>query len=151
MRFIKSPIEVVVNNEKHFVVKVNNDPNLQKLLNKMKAEIIVGKEFSIDYKNLSDVISKLKEDEIIVMTRQIGQAFLLVVRDTLKNPFMVGLYTIFVLASSFHALNGLWTFLISWGLILSYKSQQISLRICFWVMLFILSLGLISIWGSFFY
>jgi succinate dehydrogenase / fumarate reductase cytochrome b subunit len=64
---------------------------------------------------------------------------------------MVGLYTIFVLASSFHALNGLWTFLISWGLILSYKSQQISLRICFWVMLFILSLGLISIWGSFFY
>lgn len=54
-------------------------------------------------------------------------------------------YLIGVLAASFHFSNGIWAFLISWGITVGEKAQRLSSRICFGVfivisLLFILSL-----------
>ena len=74
---------------------------------------------------------------------------LLMVRDTFKSPLMACLYTIFVLAAAFHALNGVWTALITWGAILSYRSQ-VALRPLIWIgMALLVFLGMAAIWGSY--
>ena len=64
------------------------------------------------------------------MAKDFGTASVLAVRDTFKDPLYVGLYTIFVLAACFHGFNGLWTFCITWGVVLKVAAQQ---RILRWV------------------
>ncbi|HLR67138.1 succinate dehydrogenase cytochrome b558 subunit [Virgibacillus alimentarius] len=44
----------------------------------------------------------------------------------LTNPFMFWFYTIGVLSTTFHFANGLWSFLVSWGIIQSPRSQKIT-------------------------
>jgi len=61
------------------------------------------------------------------------------------NNFYLVAYVIGVLAASFHFANGLWAFLISWGITVGEKAQRLSSRICLVVfvvisLLFILSL-----------
>ena len=93
---------------------------------------------------------RLKDTQVIAISPVPGTAFLLMVRDTFKSPLMAVLYTIFLLAAAFHAFNGFWTFLITWGVILSYRSQKAMLPVS-WVGAIILSvLGLAAIWCSYF-
>jgi succinate dehydrogenase / fumarate reductase cytochrome b subunit len=87
--------------------------------------------------------------EVIAATESFGTATLLSVRDTFKSPLYVILYTLFVLAASFHAFNGLWTFMISWGLIFRQAAQKSMVRFCIAVMAVIAMLGLAAIWGTF--
>ena len=87
--------------------------------------------------------------EVIAATESFGTATLLSVRDTFKSPLYVILYTLFVLAASFHAFNGLWTFMISWGLIFRQAAQKSVVRFCIAVMAVIAMLGLAAIWGTF--
>ncbi len=150
MRFIRYPTKIVLNDETYFLVKIQNDENLYKIIKKMDVTVISNKE-NITNQKLAISIKKfkLKDNQIVAMTKQSGQTFLLSIRDVLKNPLMVGIYSIFILATTFHAINGLWTFLLTWGFIISNRSQKISLNICFWIMLFILTLGFISVWSNF--
>ena len=91
----------------------------------------------------------LKQNQVVAVSKTPGTAFLLMVRETFKSPLMAALYTIFVLAAVFHACNGFWTFLITWGLILSYRSQKAMLPLSL-AMMFVLSfLGLAAIWCSY--
>ncbi|MCD5323774.1 MULTISPECIES: succinate dehydrogenase cytochrome b558 subunit [Pontibacillus] len=46
--------------------------------------------------------------------------------DILSNPFMVAFYIIGVVSTTFHFANGLWSFLVSWGITMSPRSQRIS-------------------------
>jgi len=153
MRFIDSPKKVDIAGEKHYLVKITNDKNVDHLIEKMNGQIFYKNQKNIKDANLSTALAKfkLKDKHVVAMTPQSGQAFLLSLRNTLKNPFMVGIYSIFVLATSFHALNGLWTFLISWGLIISNRSQKISLSVCLWLMLVLIGFGLIAVWSSYLY
>jgi succinate dehydrogenase / fumarate reductase cytochrome b subunit len=64
---------------------------------------------------------------------------------------MVIFYSLFVVAASFHAINGLYTFFISWGFIISIKKQNVTLRICLFMLALVILLGLISAWGSYLY
>jgi len=64
---------------------------------------------------------------------------------------MAILYTIFLLAAAFHAFNGLWTFLITWGFILSYRSQRAMLPVSYFGMILLSLLGLAAIWGSYWF
>lgn len=89
------------------------------------------------------------DEEIVAVSNDIATAMLLHVRDTFKSVWYCFLYTIFVLAAAFHAGNGLWTFLISWGVILSYRSQKKMVNYSLAFMVFLLFLGLASIWGSY--
>ena len=91
----------------------------------------------------------LKPDESVLMSKNIGTAFLMNVRDTFKSPLMLILYSFFVLAAVFHASNGIWTFAVTWGLCLSERGQRIVEKISFAFMVLLAFLGLIAIWGTY--
>jgi succinate dehydrogenase / fumarate reductase, cytochrome b subunit len=46
--------------------------------------------------------------------------------EILSSPFMFGFYLIGVISTIFHFANGLWSFLVSWGITVSPRSQVIS-------------------------
>lgn len=91
----------------------------------------------------------LNEDQVVAETTSFGTASLLNVRDTFKSPIYVGLYTIFVLAACFHAFNGFWTFLITWGLILKRSAQKSMVVFSIVLMSILIFLGLAAVWGTF--
>lgn len=92
---------------------------------------------------------RLKDNEVVIVSSNPGTAFLLMVRDTFKSPVMAVLYTIFLLAAAFHAFNGFWTFLITWGMILSYRSQRAMIPIGVLGIVMLSILGVAAIWGSY--
>ena len=92
---------------------------------------------------------QMKDNQVIAVSSMPGTAFLLMVRDTFKSPVMAVLYTIFLLAAAFHAGNGFWTFLITWGAILSYRSQKAMIPVSVFAMLFLSVLGLAAIWCTY--
>ena len=87
--------------------------------------------------------------EVVAVSSDFGTASLLNVRETFKSPIYVGLYTIFVLAACFHGFNGMWTFLITWGLVLKMSAQRTWVGITTALMLLVIFLGLASIWGTY--
>ncbi|MBS3905235.1 MAG: succinate dehydrogenase [Simkania sp.] len=88
-------------------------------------------------------------DEMVAVSDSFGKATLLTVRDAFKNPVYVALYTVFVLTACFHAFNGFWTFLITWGVILNMTSQKRMGRFAIGLMAFVACMGLIAIWGTY--
>jgi succinate dehydrogenase / fumarate reductase cytochrome b subunit len=90
-----------------------------------------------------------KEGEVVAVTTNFGNIMLLNVREAFKSITKCILYTIFVLAACFHAFNGLWTFLITWGLILNLRAQSRMVSVCYALMLLVSFLGLMSIWGTY--
>jgi succinate dehydrogenase / fumarate reductase cytochrome b subunit len=92
----------------------------------------------------------LKPTEVIAVSRSFGSATLLSVRDTFKSPLMISLYTIFVIAACFHAFNGLWTAMISWGITLTSRSQQVMRWIAVSFTVSIALLGLAAVWLTYF-
>ena len=101
---------------------------------------------TVDTQHL-DVQLETRNGEHVAKTKDFGTAELIVVRETFKSPFMMGLYTLLVLAACFHGFNGLWTFCLSWGVIVSERAQKITLRICYGLMFLITLCGLIAIYG----
>lgn len=47
-------------------------------------------------------------------------------QNILDNPFMLAFYVVGVLSAVFHFSNGLWSFLVSWGIIVTPRSQHIT-------------------------
>lgn len=92
---------------------------------------------------------RLKGDQVIAVSPDPGTGLLLMVRNAFKNPLLAALYTLFVLAAAYHAFNGFWTFLITWGVILSYRSQRAMIPVSVLGMGFLTFLGLAAIWGSY--
>lgn len=91
----------------------------------------------------------LQKGEVVAIAPDFGTAELMLVRDTFKSPLMLFLYSIFVLAATYHAFNGLWTFNITWGLTLTARSQKYMRYLSLLLMFTIGFLGLIAIWGSY--
>lgn len=127
MRFVEIPKKV----GHAYVVAVSDDPGLYTLAARLNIQL---------EKNGNKVIVKAPDP---------GKAMLLMVRDTFKSPLVSILYTIFLLAASFHAFNGLWTALITWGAMLSYRSQKAMLPFCWAGVGLLTFLGLAAIWGSY--
>lgn len=92
----------------------------------------------------------LGSGEVMAVSKSFGALELLSVRMTFQSVILSILYTIFVLAAVFHGFNGLWTFMITWGLILSRKSHSSAKLFCIGLMFLVSFLGLMSIWGTFF-
>lgn len=131
MRFVDMPKKVHVEGEIRYVVKLSDDPGLVTLAERINVDLV-------------------KEgDLVIAKARTPGKAMLLMVRDTFKSPLMCGLYSIFVLAAAFHAFNGFWTSLITWGAMLSARSQKAVLPICWLGVGLLAFLGLAAVWGSY--
>jgi len=112
------------------------------------------------YKTLNEVMEEedwveaaekkpLKQGEVLAVAPSAGAAFFLIVRQAFKNPLMVILYSIFVVAAAYHAFNGLWTFMISWGITLTRRSQKTMRAITTTLMAAVMFFGLISAWGTY--
>jgi succinate dehydrogenase / fumarate reductase cytochrome b subunit len=132
MRFLDYPHEIHSDQDTVYQVTVTPDPGLHTIA-----------------KRLDVSLQKLSDTQITAYAPSPGVAMLLTVRDTFKSPLMMALYSIFVLAAAFHAGNGLWTFCITWGLILSYRSQKALIPASVVFTALLAFLGLAAIWGSF--
>lgn len=113
-------------------------------------ELISVQQLNDDYqwkKTLEKQI--LSSDQILAIAPSFGLAELLLVRDTFKSPLMIFLYTVLVVAASFHAFNGLWTAMITWGVTLTVKAQNRMRQFAIGLMTLITFLGLSAIWGTY--
>ena len=135
MRFVEQPKKIYVNGQERWVSKISYDEGLTTLAPRLGVEI-------------SNPAS-LKVGDVLATAPTMGTAMLLVVRDTFKSPLVSLLYTLFVLASAFHAFNGFWTFLITWGAILSFRSQKAMIPVSVMGIGLLSFLGLAAIWGSY--
>lgn len=131
MRFVEYPITHSAGSKKEYIVKLQYDEGLSSLSERLGFKIETSK------------------DTVVAITSSFGMAELLIVRETFKMPLMIALYTILVLAACFHGFNGLWTFMISWGVTLSERSQKGMLRVAQFLMVSIAFLGLAAIWGTY--
>ena len=170
MRFIESPLESSSGLDKSYFIRITQDEGLPlvaerlgaKLYDAALVESLKGNRTvrvqdegvlkplkprqcarkPIGLRHLEKL--PLRGDEVVAVTNNFGTAELLVVRDTFKMPSMMVLYTIFVLAATFHAFNGMWTFMISWGVTLSQKSQTLMRYLTVALMMLVTFFGLCS-------
>ena len=91
----------------------------------------------------------LNSQEVMAVSKDFGTITLLNVREAFKSPLKIGLYTVFVLAACFHGFNGLWTFCMTWGVMITAIAQRKVLRVCVALMLLLAFLGLSSVWGTY--
>jgi succinate dehydrogenase / fumarate reductase cytochrome b subunit len=139
MRFVEYPVTSGRGESKTYMVKVSMDAGLPAVADRLNVQL----------SHAAADKQPLPENQVIAVAHSFGTASLLVVRDTFKSPGIAVLYTILVLAASFHAFNGLWTFLISWGIILTARAQQLAKRATTVLMILIAFCGLIAIWGTY--
>ena len=92
---------------------------------------------------------QLDQDERLAVADNFGTAVLMEVRDAYKSVWICILYTIFVAAACFHSMNGIWTFAISWGCIITERARKITRRVCTAIMIIIAFLGFAAIWGTY--
>ena len=64
-----------------------------------------------------------------------------------SNPVYIVIYAIGSVAASFHFANGLWAFLISWGITIGPRAQRVSSNICMAIFVILSALFLLSIVG----
>lgn len=187
MRFLEKPKQVMLENKKQFLVKLNFDAGLYTLSDRLHVLLYGPKQIekmktvdaahslnqwtssqSIPYRSELNLEKKkeqnqrqdqkwvdtlrsfsLTDTQVVAISDNSGTAFLLMVRNAFKNPILAILYSLFVMSAAYHAFNGMWTALITWGAILSYRSQKVMVNVAIACMLVIGGLGLIAIWGSY--
>ena len=147
MRFIKYPKKIYINGQEKYLVKLNSNKNLYKAGKRLNIQIVEKNNQNFIKENKLEKV-KLKNKKVIAIADSFGKATLISVFNTFQSPFEIIIYSIFVLASSFHAINGLYTFLLSWGVIFSLKHQKLfSIGSC--AVGFIVTLiGFVSIFGN---
>lgn len=163
MRFIEEPVSVKIGAHHHYLVRVNRDEGLASLATRLDvklidAETIESEKINPSPDNLPDpskawiealTYHPLKPGQVMAQAPDFGTAELLVVRESFKSPLMISLYTIFVLSACFHGFNGLWTFMITWGITLTDRSQKLMLKASTSIMVIVTFFGLAAIWGTY--
>jgi succinate dehydrogenase cytochrome b subunit len=140
MRFMDYPeSKLVGGTESEYAVRIHADKGLDTLAPRLGAKL---------YDQMPEWVTgkPLKKGQVIAVTEQFGAAVLLTVRDTFKDPWMMILYTIFVLAAVYHAFRGLWSFMIVWGVSLTPRSQALASRMSIGLMMLLGALGMAAIW-----
>lgn len=143
MRFYEYPAITKKGKETYYAVPLDRDAGLDTLKERIDFQL-VGPEQAPEFTHKS-----LGKSEVLAVANNFGVATLLMVRDTFKSPWMIALYTLFVLTAAFHGLNGLWTFMITWGVTLTPRSQKLFLRFSQALMAVVAFLGLAAIWGTY--
>lgn len=131
MRFVEYPTTSQIDNQNYYSIHLTEDTGLSSLAERLNVELVSN------------------QGQVTAQSTQFGTAVLLMVRETFKSPLMIFLYTIFVLAASFHAFNGLWTFMISWGITQTAASQRLMRKFAVTLMVIICFLGLAAIWATY--
>jgi succinate dehydrogenase / fumarate reductase cytochrome b subunit len=87
----------------------------------------------------------------VVISPDFGTATLFLVRDTMRRPWVCVLYSLFVLAASFHAANGIWTFAVAWGCAIQEKGRRYVRYLSYMIAGMLAMCGLASIWLTYWY
>ncbi|HAB98488.1 MAG TPA: succinate dehydrogenase [Parachlamydiales bacterium] len=135
MRFVERPREVHLEGQKKWEVEIQFDEGLTTLAPRLGVQM--------------PAVQSEPLQPIAVLAPDMGTATLLVVREAFKSPWQSVLYSVFVLAAAFHAFNGFWTFLITWGFLLSYRSQKAMIPFSVIGIGLLSFFGLAAIWGSY--
>jgi succinate dehydrogenase / fumarate reductase, cytochrome b subunit len=181
MRFIEYPTSVHLGTQHLYIVRVSTDDGLYTLSERLGFEIYNQQKINsktekfsptstnkVNNNILQEMIAAqkqreeqsllaalerwpLQENQLLVVSPSFGVAELLIVRNAFKSPTMILLYTGLVLAACFHAFNGLWTFMISWGVTLTARSQQLMRTLATSLMVLVAFLGLAAIWGTYWF
>ncbi len=159
-RFLEYPDPAVMEGRPVYLVRLQVDDGLYAVADRLNVRIfdkeMIAKENEAEAeyeqqrkwaKTLQ--AKKMEGDEVIAVSKSFGVATLLTVRDTFKNPIYVGIYTIFVLAACFHAFNGFWTFLITWGIVLKMIAQRRMVKVAWGLMALVAFWGLAAVWGTY--
>ncbi|WEK53382.1 MAG: succinate dehydrogenase cytochrome b558 subunit [Candidatus Cohnella colombiensis] len=64
-----------------------------------------------------------------------------------SSPLTTAFYAVGVIAASFHFANGIWAFLVSWGITVGPRSQKVSANICTVIFVIITVLFLLSLFA----
>ena len=67
--------------------------------------------------------------------------------DIVSNPAVFTIYIIGVLAATFHFANGIWAFLVSWGITVGPRAQKVSANICMGIFVIVAALFLLSLFA----
>jgi succinate dehydrogenase / fumarate reductase cytochrome b subunit len=172
MRFYKYPISAKVGSETFYMVPIGMDPGIKTVAERLNVQLFDGEKIKTQ-KELIAQIPKLpggqeelllqkkeqeeeflqaledrpiSKDEAIAVAPDFGTASLMIVRETFKWPLMIAIYTVFVLSAVYHGFNGLWTFLITWGISLTERAQRGLRVLCYALMLIVGFFGLSAIW-----
>lgn len=78
-----------------------------------------------------------------VAHEELGQ----LMNDTLANPITFTLYAIGLVAAVFHFSNGMWSFLVSWGITVGPRSQRISTYVWLAVFVIVTFMGMQSLFA----
>jgi succinate dehydrogenase / fumarate reductase, cytochrome b subunit len=70
-----------------------------------------------------------------------------IVKEGLSHPVVLAVYIIGIVASSYHLTNGIYTFLITWGITIGPKSQRVSNLVMNTAFVLVSALGLVSLVG----
>lgn len=124
--------------------KADNSDGYEPSLARDAQEKMMGDLLSSYVEKLSK--KELAENQVIAVSQSFGVVSLLTVRQTFKSPLMITLYTIFVIAACYHAFNGLWTAMISWGVTLTQRSQKVMRYVAVSLTVGLAGLGLAAIW-----
>lgn len=145
MRFIERPQPVTDGKPgslEQFVVSISSDPQLYSLA---ALQGVTVKPAAAT----AGTAATGERQRVLAYADNFGTAELLMVRDVFKSSWIQLLYTALVLSATFHAFNGLWTFMLSWGVVILPRPQTIMRKICYALMCAITVLGLAAIWGSY--
>jgi succinate dehydrogenase / fumarate reductase cytochrome b subunit len=135
-----------------YMVRVYEDPGLRSVAKRLDVKIYTKEELGTTSPWATALEKKpLQQGEVVAVTPFFGTAELFMVRETFKMPIMIAFYTIFVLAACYHAFNGLWTFMISWGITLTQRSQRLMLGFSNFLMVLVAFFGLAAIWGTYWF
>lgn len=162
MRFMEYPTQLKRGPEKIYMVRVNSDPGIHSVAERLGVTLYNAQQIETERKTLNSHQSHqqqewinaltarpIDEKQLIAVSNNFGTAELLMVRETFKEPILMLLYTVLVLSACFHGFNGLWTFLITWGITLSPRSQNGMRKVAYGLMGIIAFLGLAAVWGTF--
>lgn len=176
MRFMEYPIKTQEGIDRYFMVKVDEDPGIHTLSERLGVKLYDSQEIAKMKEQLPGFPKKmdtpkekieaqhvmekqqfvagleakpLKEGQMIAVAKNFGTAELFMLRETFKMPIMIFLYSLFVIAACFHAFNGLWTFMITWGVTLTQRSQRLMLKFSTFLMFLVAFLGLVTAFGTY--
>lgn len=149
-RFLDYPTKVHAGDQTYYLIDVSKDDGLYAVAERLDVKLYDSGAAAPE-QNLNEALKKqqISAGHVIACTKEFGTASLLAVRNTFKNPIYLGLYTVFVMAACFHACNGFWTFLITWGWVLKMAAQRAWVVVSVVFMAIMLFLGLAAVWGTY--
>lgn len=142
MRFLDYPTKFQEEGVSRYLLKLQKDPGLPALAAALQVSLY-------DTPPPSLPVAELSEGEVWGVAPHAGEAFVLLVRQTFQNSFVVLLYSLFVVAAVYHACNGLWTASLTWGLCVTTRAQSRMRLFTSFLMAGLLLLGLGATWGTY--